>query len=108
MSDYLIGVATFAVALNQCQLAANILGTVDSLAETVRPLDPIEKAGYARNVELIRTHLDDVEFESARTIGRRRTFEETAVEAISILEKALDSEEPAMLAGESMLANPSS
>ena len=105
MSEYLIGVATLAVALNRYQLAANILGTVDSLTETVRPLFPIEKADYARNVELIRKHLDEVEFERARTNGRRRTFEETAVEAISILEKALDSEEPAMLTGESMLAN---
>jgi tetratricopeptide (TPR) repeat protein len=88
-SQFLLGLATLANMLGHCEVTARLLGTSNTLDEAAQPLWPIERGDFNRLFEATRVCLELERFDAAWNEGRTLTFEQTAEDAVSILEAAL-------------------
>ena len=84
----LIDLAALAVAIGMYELAATLLGTVDTVEENFGPLSPIHLADYQRVANEARSHLRETRFEKARMVGREQEYTTMAESALSIMEEA--------------------
>ena len=69
-SDWGLGLAALAVALDLHELAARLLGATEAVSETVYRLLPIERKDYNRLVDAARTRLGAAHFEAVWMQGR--------------------------------------
>jgi len=85
-SDWGLGLAALAVALDQHELAARLLGATEAVSKTNYRLRPIERKDYNRLVDAARARLGAARFEAVWIQGPAQGFEQVTEEAVSILE----------------------
>ena len=78
-----------AVALGRFELTARLLGTAEAVDKTAYRLMPDDRNEYDRLAEITRARLGTTSFNTARTKGRQRSFEQVVEEAVSVLEEVL-------------------
>ena len=84
-----LGLAELAVALEQHELTARLMGSTAAVDEIDSGLDPVERDDYNRLADAARSSLGAVAFDAAWTQGREAPFEAVIEEAVSILEGVL-------------------
>ena len=94
-SDWGLGLAALAVALDLHELAAKLLGATEAVSETVYRLLPIERKDYNRLVDAASARLGTAHFEAVLMQGRAQGFEQVTEEAVSILEAMLHDQDQA-------------
>ena len=94
-SDWGLGLAALAVALDLHELAARLLGATEAVSETVYRLLPIERKDYNRLVDAASARLGTAHFEAVLMQGRAQGFEQVTEEAVSILEAMLHDQDQA-------------
>ena len=84
-----LGLAGMAVALDQHELAARLLGATDGTDVADYRLFPIERDNYNRLAAATRAQLGAAAFDVAWAEGRTSPFEQVVEEALLVLEEAL-------------------
>ena len=101
-SDWGLGLAALAVALDQHELAARLLGATEAVSKTNYRLRPIERKDYNRLVDAARARLGAARFEAVWIQGPAQGFEQVTEEAVSILEAMLHDQDQATTAPQNL------
>jgi predicted ATPase len=83
MAPCLEGLAGAAAAAGEAERAARVLGAAEALREALgRPLPPVERADYEREVGAVRAALGEKAFAAAWAAGRAMTLEQVITDAL--------------------------